>query len=290
MVFGNVRNVKTTMSPLLIGLSILVLAGAAFLTHRTYVGANPAQKARRELSESLAKRMLAEKFTDPVSGNVMPYRLFVPPDRKHARLPIVLAMHSGAGRDDDNLRQLDETIAYLLSDALQGIEPTVVLAPQAARRTHWVDYPSFDPPFTNFDQRKIPQSENLKTAIRILREVIDSYDIDPQRVYITGISMGGEGTWDAISYHPELFAAAIPLNGAGDPRAMERVKDLPIKFFHGSEDTITPVANSRDLAAALKAVGAKAQYQEIEGAGHNIRSVVYGRELFAWLLQQKKLN
>jgi len=270
---------------------LLILAlfvPVGFLAFRL-LNASPEEAARVQLQQELAARMEAGIFKDPVSGNVMPWRLFVPPGVDGSkRLPLVIAFHSGAGRGGDNLKQLDASIGYLLSDSLQGIEPTLVLAPQAAEKTHWVDYPSFDPPFENFDQRQIPQSENLKSANRLLREIIATRSVDPARVYITGISMGGEGSWDTLTYYPELFAAALIINGAGDPRAMARVKDLPIRFFHGSTDTITPVANSRELDVALRASGARARYTEIEGAGHDLRDRVYTRENLAWLLQQRR--
>jgi predicted peptidase len=249
----------------------------------------PEEIARQDLRNSLAARMQAGVFKDPVSGNVMPWRLYVPSGVDASRsLPIVIAFHSGAGRGDDNLKQLDASIRYLLSDELQGLEPVLVLAPQAGERTHWVDYPSFDPPFENFDQRQIPQSENVKTAIRLLGDIISKHNADRSRVYVTGISMGGEGSWEAITYYPDMFAAALILNGAGDPRVMERVKDLPIRFYHGDQDVITPTANSRELDQALRAIGAVARYTEIPGGGHDIREHGYTRENFVWLLQQRR--
>ena len=269
-----------------IAFGVLAFTVGAGLVYKKFFSRTPEQIARAEQQQSLARRMIAGQFTDPVSGNVLPWRLFVPEgvDAQHPA-PIILALHSGAGRGNDNLKQLDDTIAYLLSDELQGIAKTIVLAPQAAERSHWVDYPTFDPPFTNFSQQQIPESQNIKSAIRLLKETIAHYHADPTRVYITGISMGGEGSWDAITYYPDLFAAALILNGAGDPAAMVRVKDLPIRFFHGSDDSITPTANSRELAAALKELGALARYEEIPGAGHNIRHRVYNRENLGWLLQ-----
>jgi predicted peptidase len=248
----------------------------------------PQEIERAQRAQALAPRTQAGVFKDPESGNVMPWRLYVPPGAGTARLPLVLAFHGGPSRGDDNLRQLDESAELLLSDALQGIEPTLVLMPQADERTHWVDYPTFKPPFENFDQQQIPQSENLKTAIRLLRETIATHNVDPARVYVTGFSMGAQGSWDSLSYYPDLFAAALIVNGAGDPRSMERLKHVPIRFFHGDKDTITPTANSRELDAALKAVGANAQYSEIAGVGHEIRKRVYTRENFAWLLQQRR--
>jgi predicted peptidase len=270
--------------------ALLVIVPVSVVAYRR-LSASPQEIARAELRQSLAGRMQAGVFKDPVSGNVMPWRLYVPPGVEPSRrLPLVIAFHSGAGRGSDNLKQLDDSIRHLLSESMQGIEPTLVLAPQAASRTHWVDYPSFDPPFRNFDQRQIPQSENVKTAIRLLGEVIASQHVDTSRVYVTGISMGGEGSWDAITYYPEMFAAALIMNGAGDPRVMERVRNLPIRFYHGDQDIITPTDNSRELDAALRGIGAVARYEEIPGGGHDIRDHVYTRENFAWLLQQRRQN
>jgi predicted peptidase len=153
-----------------------------------------------------------------------------------------------------------------------------------------VNYPSFDPPFTNFDQRVIAESENIQTAIRLLRDVSHKHNADPSRIYLTGMSMGGEGSWDALTYYPDLFAAALILNGAGDPRAMGRVTKLPIRFYHGRADKITPVANSRELAASLHEMSALARYTEFRWAGHDIRDRVYTRANFAWLLQQRRTD
>lgn len=270
---------------------ILLLIAAVVALAAAYAAFSGRLKSKYEMvsrQQALAARMDAGVYTDPVSGNVMPWRLYVPPTGRPERLPIVLVLHGGPSRGDDNLRQLDESVQLLLSDELQGIEPFMVLAPQAAVRTHWVNYPGFDPPFTNFDQRVIPQSENIKTAIRLLQEVADKKNADPARIYLTGMSMGGEGSWDATTYYPDLFAAALILNGAGDPRAMNRVTKLPIRFYHGSEDTITPVANSRELAESLRNADAVARYTELPGAGHEIRAQVYTPANLTWLLQQKK--
>lgn len=242
----------------------------------------------QQLQNNLASQMLAQVY-EAHSGQVeMPYRLFVPEHSKDsdAVYPIILALHSGAGRGSDNLRQLDRTIEILLSKQLQGIEPVFVLAPQAKRWTHWVNYDKFTPPFENFSQQEIPQSDNLKTAINILRHVIEQYPIDPRRVYITGISMGGEGSWDAVCYYPDLFAAAIILNGAADPHAVANTGQMPIRFFHGDRDTITPVKNSREINDSISQHNKNAQYKELKGAGHNIRDRVYSPELFSWLLKQ----
>ena len=250
------------------------------------------REAYREMQVALAERMEADIYRNDESNVSMPYRLYIPDASavvgSDKKFPVILALHSGRGRGNDNINQMDRTIELLLSDMLQGIEPVFVIAPQVEKRTHWVNYDKFTPPFFNFDQHVIPQSENLKTAIKMLKDIIDHYPVDHQRVYVTGISMGGEGTWDAVSYYPELFAAAIPLNGAGDPEAVRRVGMMPIRFFHGSEDIITPVENSRALHQSLSRGPNNATYQELRGAAHDIRDLAYSKDLFKWMLAQRK--
>jgi predicted peptidase len=130
----------------------------------------------------------------------------------------------------------------------------------------------------------------LKSAIRLLHEIVDRHPVDRSRVYVVGFSMGGEASWDAITYYPEMFAAALIMNGAGDPRVMARVRNIPIRFFHGDRDSVTPTGNSRELDAALRALGAMARYTELQGVGHDIRRHVCTRENFAWLLQQRRAS
>ena len=100
--------------------------------------------------------------------------------------------------------------------------------------------------------------------------------------------MGGEGAWDAVCYYPDLFAAAIILNGAADPLAVANTKQMPIRFFHGDKDTITPVANSREINKSITQHNKNAHYTEIKDAGHNIRDRVYSTDLFTWLLKQRR--
>ncbi|MBA52888.1 MAG: carbohydrate esterase [Pseudomonadales bacterium] len=279
-------SLKVSILVLVVILGIFV----AIKAHKSY-SKQQERKAYRQMQHTVAERMVAGHYYNAELDLQMPYRLFVPERAATATdqtYPIILALHSGRGRANDNIKQIDHTIEILISGLVQDIEPAYVLAPQADEWTHWVDYDSFSPPFLNFSQQEIPQSDNLKTAIQLLRHIIDSYGIDRERVYITGISMGGEGTWDALTYYPELFAAAIPLNGAGDPEALPRIERMPIRFFHGSADTITPVENSRALNQALRNFPNNAVYTELPNAGHDIRDLVYTKELFEWLFAQRR--
>src|SRR5207244_7702516 len=115
------------------------------------------------------------------------------------------------------------------------------------------------------------------------------FSIDPKRLYITGLSMGGYGTWDLISRHPELFAAAAPICGGGDEDQAEKIAKLPIWIFHGAKDQAVPVERSRNMVTALKKAGGEPKYTEYPDVGHDSWVRAYkDPELFAWLFAQKK--
>jgi predicted peptidase len=134
-------------------------------------------------------------------------------------------------------------------------------------------------------------SGSLTLAHEILQETLAEYAsvVDTRRVYITGISMGGYGTWDAIERWPQDFAAAAPISGAGDPSQVSTVARLPVWAFHGTLDTTVPVAGSRDMIAALTAAGGHPLYTEYPNAKHDIWVRVYSDPTFlAWLFAQHR--
>ncbi|HEV7234704.1 MAG TPA: prolyl oligopeptidase family serine peptidase [Ktedonobacteraceae bacterium] len=131
------------------------------------------------------------------------------------------------------------------------------------------------------------------------KEIVDALQkeyqgIDSNRLYITGLSLGGYGVWDAIERWPSYFAAAIPIAGAGDPSKAAVLKDLPIWAFHGSADTTVPASGSRDMIATIKAAGGHPLYTEYPGAGHEIWDFVYATTgtaqhtpgVLSWLFSQ----
>ena len=106
---------------------------------------------------------------------------------------------------------------------------------------------------------------------------------------VTGVSMGGYGTWDAIQRKPGLFAAAIPICGGGDSARAQSLKNIPIWVFHGDKDTAVPVTRSRDMVNALNACGGKVQYREYPGAGHDVWTRTYAdTSVLAWLFAQRR--
>ena len=125
----------------------------------------------------------------------------------------------------------------------------------------------------------------------ILAEVRKNYKVDANRIYLTGLSMGGGGAWSLAVANPDLWAAVVPICGAGGAKAadMEKIKDLPCWVFHGDADPTVKVTVSRDLVAALKKAGSSVKYDEFPGVGHNSWDRAYAKdELYTWLLAQSK--
>ena len=95
------------------------------------------------------------------------------------------------------------------------------------------------------------------------------YKIDDKRIYLTGLSMGGFGTWSLAAKYPDRWAAIVPFCGGGDPAKAKEIKDIPCWCFHGDADQAVPVRASREMVEALKAAGGKPKYTEYPGVGHN---------------------
>jgi predicted peptidase len=123
----------------------------------------------------------------------------------------------------------------------------------------------------------------------MLDEVMKEYKVDPKRQYLTGLSMGGMGTWSIATAMPDRFAAIVPICGRGDPKQAAKLKDLPIWAFHGDADSTVNVSGSRDMIEAVKKAGGSPKYTEYPGVGHNSWDKAYAEaELYKWLLEQKK--
>ena len=129
----------------------------------------------------------------------------------------------------------------------------------------------------------------MKLARLLLQDVIANLPVDINRIYVTGISMGGYATWDIIQRKPNLFAAAIPICGGADATRAPSLKNLPIWAFHGDKDTAVPVSRSRDMVKALRDCGSQVQYREYPGAGHDVWTRTYAdSSVLAWLFAQRR--
>ncbi|MFL5629373.1 MAG: prolyl oligopeptidase family serine peptidase [Ktedonobacteraceae bacterium] len=238
-------------------------------------------------------------FTD-AHGMRMTYYLFIPVNYDpQIKYPLVLLLHGGSERatvnnpsdqnrdtllNQDYVKVWGPGLPGSTSPDVQAQSPSFIVVPQADYPQRWVDVLASHGSYTLAAQ----PTDSLCMAKGIVDALQKQYpNIDPHRLYITGLSMGGYGTWDAIERWPGYFAAAAPLAGAGDLSKASRLVNLPIWAFHGSGDGDVPVSGSRDMIEAIKAAGGHPRYTEYASAGHEIWSMVYSTPAFmSWLFSQ----
>jgi len=131
--------------------------------------------------------------------------------------------------------------------------------------------------------------EHEKLILDIIEKTKKEYKIDEKKLYITGLSMGGMGTWSLICKYPTMFAAAAPVCGRGNPEEAAKIKDLPIWNFHGDKDTAVAIKGSQDMIDAIKAAGGNPKFTIYPGVGHNSWDKAYNDEkLEEWFIQHAK--
>jgi len=229
-------------------------------------------------------RFEARTFQD--GEYTLPYRLLKPKAYDAAqKYPLVIFLHGAGERGDDNQKQLIHGMNDFASDEIMAKHAAFVLAPQCPEGEVWGGISRLAKVPTPPDTLTPALDATLKAAAALQKE----YSIDDRRIYITGLSMGGYGTWNALANRTELFAAAAPICGGGETASAAKFKDIPIWAFHGADDKTVPVARSREMIEALKAAGAQPKYTEYPGVGHNSWAQTYSDPaLYDWLFAQKK--
>ncbi len=207
-------------------------------------------------------------------GTSSPYVVFVPHDYNGQKeYPVILFLH-GAGETKTDKKGGKMPVEVGIGPAIKKREkdfPFIVVFPRA-EGFGWG-----------------AETKNAQRALAILDEVMKEFKVDPKRQYLTGLSMGGMGTWSIAVAYPDRFAAIVPICGRGDPKAAAKIKDLPCWAFHGDADTAVKVEGSRDMIEAIKKAGGNPKYTEYPKVGHNSWDRAYGTdELYTWLLEQKK--
>src|SRR5262245_41898092 len=188
------------------------------------------------------------------------YVVFVPHDYTGDKAyPLILFLHGAGSTGNDGEKQVKSGLAPHIKKAEKSF-PFLVVFPQSQEKT-WK-----------------AGSKDAKRALSILAEVEKTYKVDPKRVYLTGLSMGGSGTWSLAAALPEKWAAVVPLCGRADLDSASKIKDLPTWCFIGDEDKKELVDNNRSMIKALKAAGGNPSYDEYKGVGHNCWDRAYSTQ------------
>ena len=224
------------------------------------------------------------------SGDSLNYRLLRPEvEQEGEKYPLVLFLHGAGERGSDNEKQLTHGSQMWLNPVNRENYPAFVLVPQCPESGYWAytDRPS------SFEPDQMPADVPLSPVFATLKELIDTYlamlQVDKQRVYVIGLSMGAMGTYDMAIRYPEIFAAAIPICGTVNPTRLSAAKDVKFRIFHGDADTVVPVSGSRQAYKALKAAGADVEYIEFPGVTHGSWNPAFTQpDFMSWLFSQKK--
>ncbi len=222
-------------------------------------------------------------------GKTLLYRILKPADTESSKkYPLVLMLHGAGERGNDNKKQLawfwDAKKPRVLGRPEVAAAKAFVVVPQCPDGKQWVDVP-----WAKGSYKSPEVSESLKLTLGLVDSLLKESPIDPDRVYVIGMSMGGFGAFDAAQRRPELFAAIVPICGAGDPAKAKDISHIPVWAFHGDKDDAVPVAGSREMIAALKKAGAEPKYSEYRDTGHNSWSPAFDeKEFWNWIFAQKR--
>lgn len=207
------------------------------------------------------------------SGDTLPYRILFPQDYDSSKkYPLLLFLHGAGERGHDNKKQLTHGAKLFLTPENRINFPALVVFPQCPANDYWssVTIDRTTSPYTlTFDYTR-PETQALGLAIQLVKQLIAHERVDKKRVYITGLSMGGMGTFEAVYRYPKLFAAAAPICGGGDThRYSKQAAQVPFWIFHGDQDAVVGVSESQAMVEKLKSLKAQARYTEYKGVNHN---------------------
>ncbi len=194
------------------------------------------------------------------------------PTKKESKTkyPLLVSLHGSGGRGNQNWVGSCAANKTLSQPAMRHKYPCYIIAPTMNRNQRWSGAP-------------------LTALIELIKTSLKKHPIDPARIYVTGQSMGGAGTYSAIMAEPNLFAAAVPVCGRGQPELAKNIAHIPIWIFHGELDGVVPTIASRNMVTALKKAGGKPTYTEYVGVRHNSWTPAYADEkLWKWLFAQQK--
>ena len=235
--------------------------------------------------------------TITLQGTTYKYQVFVPEDwTPHEKWPVILFLHGSGERGEDGMDQTDVGIGTAIRSD-RGHFHAIVVMPQCRKNTWWTQPPMDD------------------LAMATLEAVTKEFRGDPQRTYLTGISMGGYGSWHLAAKYPNKFAALVVVCGGihppdatlkahpelanfsppDGPKAYAdiaaKIGKLPVWIFHGGDDNIVPIAESQRMADAMKAVGAEVHYTVYPGIKHVSWDKAYDEpKLYPWLYSKTLAN
>lgn len=237
----------------------LIILTIAFFTSATFYSQDETKDMRGQTAHAL----------DIEKDQKIDYLKFLPKDysSKGKKWPLMIFLH-GRGESGDELQNVKKWGPPRIVETKSDF-PFVLISPQCP------------------DGRK---GHNTKHIKKLIDDTIKNHNIDTERIYLTGLSMGGFGSWKLAAEYPDFFAAVAPVCGGGKPETAEKLKAIPIWAFHGDKDSVVPLSRTTDMTDAIKKAGGKKIKVTIyENVGHDSWRKAYAdKELYKWLLANKR--
>jgi predicted peptidase len=226
-------------------------------------------------------------------GKVLPYRLLYPENYdKTRKYPLVLFLHGAGERGKDNEKQLTHGSKLFLKEENRKNFPAIIVFPQCPEESFWA--------VTKMDRSKQPYKIEfdysadvnwpLAAANELVKKLVKEEAVDKSRLYITGLSMGGMGTFESVFRYSNMYAAALPICGGADTALYDkRVKKTSFWIFHGAADAVVDVNLSRQITDKLKSLKADVNYTEYPGVNHNSWDNAFAEPTFiSWMFSHKR--
>ncbi|MGQ1787251.1 prolyl oligopeptidase family serine peptidase [Saccharicrinis sp. GN24d3] len=237
------------------------------------------------------KDFKAYSYNRPNKIRPLNYRLFVPETDEGDLYPLILILHQYGNNGSDNKKQVDGLVYEWASSQNQKNFPCYILAPQCPIGLEWADKGPMSMPYRHYTQDKQEETEEMKMIVEVILNAIHTYNIDKNKIYVVGFSMGATGCWDILTRHPDLFAASVIASGVSDLTKADQLKEIPIWVFSGEHDNIAPAKLNINMVANINKNGGKAKLTLLKGEGHNIGAIAYQYpDVKEWLFMQSKLN
>jgi predicted peptidase len=230
--------------------------------------------------------LFSSEIYKAASGDSLQYRFLFPDNDPTRKYPLVIFLHGSGERGNDNNAQLKWGVMNFATDENMKKYPAFVIAPQCPLNTTW----------SNTTRGKNGEiilqntpSKPMQLLVDLIKDVIKKFSVDTNRIYITGLSMGGYGTFDALQRYPTLFAAAVPVCGSGDISKAASIKHIPIWMFGGANDPSVNPNLLYDMVNALLKAGAHPGFTQYPNVGHFSWIAAYNDPMMMeWLFSQRK--
>ncbi|QNK76423.1 prolyl oligopeptidase family serine peptidase [Winogradskyella sp. PAMC22761] len=229
-----------------------------------------------------------------VNGDTLNYRMLLPKDFDASKkYPLVLMLHGAGERGSDNKKQLNNGASLFLNKKHRDSFPAIVIFPQCPQNDYWskLDADRSTKPITfNYKYNETP-TKAMALVTDLMTEMVAKPYVKTNQVYAMGLSMGGMGTFEIIYRNPEMFAAAIPICGGGDPEYVTAyAKTIPLWIFHGAKDDVVDPKLSLSMASAIISAGGFPKLTLYDFANHNSWDPAFAEpELLKWLFSNTKL-